>query len=332
MNIHRTNTDATRRARSVRHFAGAIAALGCFGALHACGEPPPPPTDEAMVADEMQEGAYPAAAFAVANVGFMTPEAVLHDEPGDVYLVSNINGDPFGKDGNGFISRVAPDGSVIELRWIDGEAEGVTLHAPKGMAIAGNYLYVTDIDVVRVFDRETGAPVEEILVEGATFLNDITAGPDGTVYVSDSGFAPGFEPSGTDAVYAVRNGEVVQLVAGVDLAGPNGLVVDGDEVVMVPFGANEVRRIPTAGGEAVVGIALPAGQLDGVVRLEDGSLLVSSWAGEAVYRISAAGEVTTIAEGVTAPAAIGFDARRQRVLIPLFMDDRIEVRTLPAGE
>jgi hypothetical protein len=54
----------------------------------------------------------------VADVGLSTPESVLHDAVADVYLVSNINGSPLGKDGNGFISRLAPDGSLLELKWI----------------------------------------------------------------------------------------------------------------------------------------------------------------------------------------------------------------------
>jgi hypothetical protein len=56
----------------------------------------------------------------VANAGFKTPESILHDAVGDVYLVSNINGTPSAKDNNGFISRVSPDGKVQTLKWIEG--------------------------------------------------------------------------------------------------------------------------------------------------------------------------------------------------------------------
>jgi hypothetical protein len=73
---------------------------------------------------------------------------------------------------------------------------------------------------------------------------------------------------------------------------------------------------------------LPAGQLDGVVRAGDGSLLVSSWEGGAIYRVARAGEVSTLIDGLEAPADIGWDAQRDRVLIPLFMADAVEVRTV----
>ena len=140
----------------------------------------------------------------VAEVGLQTPESVLHDPVADVYIVSNINGSPTDKDNNGFLSRITPDGEVAELKWVEGGRDGVTLHAPKGSAIKGDTLFVADIDTVRMFHRETGAMLGARGVPNATFLNDMTVGPDGTVYVTDMGVragAQGFEPSGTAAVY-----------------------------------------------------------------------------------------------------------------------------------
>lgn len=57
------------------------------------------------------------------------PEWVLRDTVGDVYLVSNVNGQPAAMDDNGFVS---PEGDVTALRWIDGQQANVTLNAPKG--------------------------------------------------------------------------------------------------------------------------------------------------------------------------------------------------------
>jgi hypothetical protein len=74
---------------------------------------------------------------------------------------------------------------------------------------------------------------------------------------------------------------------------------------------------------------LPAGQLDGVLRLQDGSLLISSWEGKAIYRVSATGQVSTVFENIESPADIGWDSRRNRVLIPIFMGNAIDVREIP---
>lgn len=264
----------------------------------------------------------------VAEVGFATPESVLHDDASDVYLVSNINGEPLGKDGNGFISRLRPDGQLEALRWIDGTAEGVTLHAPKGMALKGDTLFVADIDTVRAFHRTTGAPLGGRGVPGAAFLNDLAVGPDGTLYVTDSGMDATFSPTGTDAVHRFGPEGSAVVASGAALTAPNGIVVDGESIIMVPFGGNTVHRIPAAGGEPAPLAQLPGGQLDGVVRTADGSLLVSSWEAGAVYRVAPDGSVSEVVTGVEAPADLGWDAGRQRVLIPLFMGNAVEIREI----
>jgi hypothetical protein len=261
------------------------------------------------------------------DVGFMTPESVLHDATGDVYLVSNINGDPFAEDDNGFISRVSPAGEVLELKWIDGGDEGVTLNAPKGMAIAGGTLFVGDINTVRMYDRETGAPIGAVPVEGSTFVNDVAAGPDGTIYFTDSGFAPGFESSGTDAVYRLDDaGGVEALATGDALGRPNGVAADARGVWVVTFGANTLSRLD--GGEQTDSAELPDGGLDGLAILEDGTVLVSSWNAQAVYHGPVGGPFEVLVAEVEAPADIGHDATRNRVMIPLFQSDVVRIEPL----
>lgn len=263
---------------------------------------------------------------------FQTPESVLHDPAADVYLVSNIQGAPLEKDGNGFISRVAPDGTVQQLKWIDGAADGVRLSAPKGMAIIGDSLFVSDIDTVRIFHRETGQPLGQWGVQDATFLNDL-ASSGGRLYVTDTGMrmgAEGFEPAGTDAVYRFdSNGSPTSLASGDALSAPNGIVADGPGMVVATFGADQLIRIDANGQSSSIA-TLPAGQLDGLERLQDGSFLVSSWAGSAVYRVRPGGDAQVVAEGVEAPADIGWDARRSRVLIPLFNGNQVVVREVAA--
>lgn len=268
-----------------------------------------------------------AQSFAVdKEAGLSTPESVLHDAAADVYLVSNINGSPSEKDGNGFISRVSPDGKVAALKWIEGGRNGVTLHAPKGLAIDGDTLYVTDIDCVRRFNRTSGAPMGETCIDGASFLNDITSDGKGTLFVSDTGikFGPsGAAPTGTDAIYRLRgSGSAEAFVKGKELMNPNGVWWTEAGLVVVPFGASEVWRYAADGKRTVVA-KTPAGQLDGVVGLADGGLLVTSWEGSAVYRVSASGDVTTAASSIPSPADLGLDVKRSRALVPVFTENRI---------
>ncbi|WP_437909804.1 SMP-30/gluconolactonase/LRE family protein [Sorangium sp. So ce327] len=296
------------------------AVLACLAAvLPACAE------SEAPAAPELRRVG-----------GFSTPESVLHDEERDVYLVSNIVGSPVEKDDRAFISRVSPDGEILDLTWIDGASEGVTLSAPKGMAIAGGRLYVADIDVIRVFDASDGAPIEDIEVAGAGLLNDVAAMPDGSIVVSDSGVAigeGGFTSIGTDALVAVDpGGEVSRLIADPALPHPNGVACAEGEIWVAYLGAARVDALDVldvldVSAQPRREITLPAGTLDGLVRLDDGRLLVSSWDAGAVFEIDPAGDaaprVSTLAADLPSPADLGWDRARNRLLVPLFNDGEI---------
>jgi sugar lactone lactonase YvrE len=266
----------------------------------------------------------------VQNVGFQTPESVLYDAVSDVYLVANINGNPTGADGNGFISRVQPNGRTVTLKWIDGAKAGVTLNAPKGMAIAGGTLYVSDITAVRMFDRRTGRFKGSIDIPGATFMNDLAAGPDGSIYATDSGLKPDFSPSGTDAVYRITSdGKLSTVAKRTELKNPNGVAVRRDgRLVIVNFAKPGQVVVMGLNGQALRTWTTPAGQLDGVEALPDGSLLVSSWESSAVYRVAADGTATAVVENVPSPADIGYDRKRNRVLIPLFTKNQVVIQPL----
>jgi hypothetical protein len=260
------------------------------------------------------------------DVGLATPESVIHDALGDLYLVSNVNGKPLDADGNGFISRLTPDGKVENLKWIDGGKNRVTLNAPKGLALLGDRLYVADLDTVRIFDRKTGAPLAAVQVPGAVFLNGITVSNDGRVLVSDTGMkasAAGFEPAGSDAVYSVDKANKVTVVAkSRDLVAPNGLLASGDKTWVASFAGRELYSLDAKGKRSDVQ-TLPKGSLDGIVMLPGGDLLVASWEGNAVYRGAPGGEFKSVVEGTRSPAGIGYDLKRGRLLVPLFESDEI---------
>ena len=262
--------------------------------------------------------------------GFQTPESIFYEARSDIYLVSNINGDPTAADGNGFISRVAPDGRILELKWIDGTRPGVRLNAPKGMAVAGDTLYVSDITAVRMFDLRTGAPKGAVVILGSTFLNDLAAGRDGSIYATDTGVRPDFSPSGTDAVYKIDPSGKLSVVAKTpDLHNPNGITVlpDGTLVLVTFTPAGEVYTLGP-GGKVQNVRKLPSGNLDGVEALPNGALLISSWGASAVFQLDRDGTVKTVVSNVPSPADIGYDSKRDRVLIPIFMENRLVIQPL----
>src|SRR4051812_27379507 len=124
--------------------------------------------------------------------GMKVPESVRYDADMDVFFVSNINGNPSVKDGNGFISVIRADSTGVTKMLVEsGKAAGggkaITLNAPKGIAISGDTLWVADIDVIHAINKRTGASIADVPVKGATFLNDVAIGPDGDVYFTDTG-------------------------------------------------------------------------------------------------------------------------------------------------
>lgn len=193
------------------------------------------------------------------------------------------------------------------------------LNAPKGMEIADGELHVADIDHLRTFDAETGAPIDYLEIEGAKFLNDIAIAPDGTLYVTDTGTkdVPG-------AIYEVSaDGEVSTLAKGRHLERPNGIDLDREgNLIVVTFAGKKVLTI-SKDGEVLETTKVDAGKLDGLVVRDDGSRLVSSWDGKHIVRIAPDGTAKTVLTGVRTPAAFGFDEERQRLLVPLVKENKV---------
>ncbi|RZS30567.1 sugar lactone lactonase YvrE [Herbihabitans rhizosphaerae] len=265
--------------------------------------------------------------------GLASPESVLHDERTDTYLVSNLNGPPAAKDGNGFIARLDPKGGAA-VPWVRSGHDGVTLHAPKGLALTPQVLWTADIDTVRGFDRRTGRPVAEIPIRGASFLNDITVGPHGDLFVTDSGIAPDpsgtLVPVGTDAVYRIdRDGRVHTVARGTHLSQPNGIVLHGDSLLVATRGADRVLTLDLCG--TVTGSrTVPASTVDGVRVLPDGRVAASTWNQPGLWHLPDDGTASALVPGLVVPSGIAdfsVDRRRSVLLLPLLLAN--ELRAVP---
>jgi len=291
--------------------------------------------------DDKGQDSIPAASAATSNQmkmgetgGMNVPESVKYDADMDVFFVSNINGNPSQKDGNGFIAVVRADStSVVKMLAESGKApagggKAVTLNAPKGMAIKGDTLWVADINVVRAINKRTGASIADVTVANSTFLNDVAIGPDGAVYVTDTGIAfdanGGMTHPGVNRIFRIAGGKVTTVAEGDSLRNPNGLAYDaaGKRWLLAPFDGKDVQAMADGSKSATI-VSSGPGQYDGIELLGDGRIAVSSWADSAVYIISN-GTMTKAITGVDAPADIGVDTKRGIIAIPRFNAGKVE--------
>jgi len=258
--------------------------------------------------------------------GFVAPEAVRYDPDQDVYFVGNWGtGSASATDNNGYISRMKPDGQIENLKFIAGGTNRVVLHAPRGMYIVGDTLWVADADAVRGFNRRTGAKLANVDFSAFDrgFLNDVAADATGTVYVTDTG---------RNKLYKVQGANGPTLVVSDSVLGsPNGITWDAanNRFIIVPYGGFKGIRAWTPGATTMTVIGMSTGaKYDGVEVLSGGRVLVSSQADSSLHLFSG-NEGRAIIHTLGPPADIAVDTKRNRVAVPVVALNHVEIYELP---
>lgn len=236
-----------------------------------------------------------------------TPESVAYDSEDDLLFVSNVNMNPWEKDGNGFISKLNLKGDVLEAQWIKG------LNGPKGMGIHKGKLYVSDITDIVEIDIKKGQILHKYPVEGSKKLNDITVDRTGTVYVSDAG---------DHAIYTLKKGKVELFLKKDELEGINGLYSQGN--ILLAGLANRVVSIDVT-TRAIRPFVDNTGSIDGLVATGKGTYLISDWQGH-VYEIKQGQKpkllLDTTPQQINA-ADIEFVKGQNLLLVPTFFKDNV---------
>ncbi|MBU8892359.1 MAG: hypothetical protein KOO66_06245 [Bacteroidales bacterium] len=241
------------------------------------------------------------------SADFKTPESVYFCKKLNVIFVSNINGKPLEKDNNGFISKLAPDGNIVKVDWIKG------LHAPKGMGVYKERLFVTDIDRVAEIDITTEQIVRFYDVPDAKFLNDIVIDAAGRIYISDMQ---------TSVIYILYNGVVKKWLIGKSLNGPNGLCLMKDFLLI---GTRDKIQKVSILNKTISDYLLNTGGIDGLICYESKHLIYSDWSGN-IYLACLGQETRKLMD--TSPlkinaADIGFDYEKRIIFVPTFYDNRV---------
>ncbi|WP_157822006.1 polysaccharide deacetylase family protein [Tenacibaculum sp. Bg11-29] len=255
-------------------------------------------------------------------LGFKNPESVVLDIKNNALYVSNINGDPTEKNGNGYISKVGLDGKIIQQKWI------TELNAPKGLVIYNDKLYVTDIDKIVEIDIKTRR-VLAFKAKDATFLNDIAVDKKGNVYASNT-----FGFSGIYKLQKKGKRKVELWLKDENLNMPNGLYISKDQLFVANWGKEvnpktyETKIVGTLQKvdfktKTIENITKPIGNLDGLSETLHGFLLSDWLAGKLLYYTNETGTTTEVLNLPKGTADIYFDKNTKSVFIPLMLNNKL---------
>lgn len=270
--------------------------------------------------------------------GLSQPEALSFDATNNVYFVSNSNGSPGVKDGNGFISRITADGVMDSLHFIQGGRDSVQLDAPMGSRVEGDTLWVLDVDKLRGFDTKTGKPYVTVDLSPlkALFLNDLAIDSTGDFYITDTGIQIGADGTmnhtGPDRILKVARDRSISVAATTALfSTPDGIAWDrrAKRFVLAPFAGPSVQewRIGDPGPKDM---AKGKGMFDGVEVETNGQILITSWNDSSVSTLEGPKLIPRIAKLSYQPADVSMDAGRSRVGIVSLVANKFELWEWPA--
>jgi hypothetical protein len=270
-----------------------------------------------LAACDNTSDAEPAQVWEVA--GFEAPESALPVAADKVIYVSNVNGNAPDKDGNGYISKVSFDGKMIAQKWVTG------LDAPKGLAISGDRLYVSDIDKLVEIDIKTGAIVTRYEAKDAKFLNDVAADTQGHIFVSDMM---------TNTIWRLADRKLEVWLKDDALINPNGLLVDGDKLIVAAWGVmtdgfttkipGHVLQVSLADKSVrALGNGAPVGNLDGIEAIDQGTFIVTDWMAGLLFKIGRDGEAKVLMPLAPGSADLGYIAAEKLAIIPMMKDGKL---------
>ena len=260
-----------------------------------------------------------------------SPYSFVNDPLDKNYFISSVNGEAETADNNGFITKLNQNGKLLNLKFIQGGKDDITLHAPKGMALVEHVLYVADLDTLRGFDTTTGKPVLTHTIRspatGQASLSDVTFDGKGYLYCSD-------QKANTIYRFDLATQAFSVLVTDRSLAGPSGLAIHpkSGQIIAVSW---EKGKISEVSPEGVVTELFSNGffsnrfqNLRGVDFDRWGNMYVSDFTTGKVWRMSWDKRFQVIAEFLPSPGDLSIDRANNLILVPYELAHAAEMNGL----
>lgn len=246
------------------------------------------------------------------------PESVVFDNNRETIYVSNQSYG--GKPGSGSIGKLSLTGKIINKEWVKGLTE------PKGIAIKGNSLFVSDITSLIEIDINAGKIIKKYKAEGSNFLNDVAIDSDGNVFVSDM-----FNSS----IYKLDTKKNFKVwLASPMLENPNGLLIKNDNLLISAWGRFDNKKPLTAKKGHLIQVSLKTqkiikltstalGNLDGIQNFSDNKLIISDWVSGNIFQSDKSYEFKKIIDLEQSTGDIAYIKDKNLLLIPMAKQEKV---------
>jgi sugar lactone lactonase YvrE len=206
------------------------------------------------------------------------------------------------------------------MNWVLG------LDAPKGLTIANDKLYASDINKLVEIDIDKAKILNRYVAPAAVHLNDVAADEKGYVYVSDTL---------TDSIYLLNKIGLFPLwLYSPALEAPNGLYIEGDNMIVASWGFRTDGINSKVPGHLKIvslinksikslGNGSPVGNLDGIEADAKGNYYVTDWVNGKLLLIKPNGDAEVLLDLSLGAADIEVILGKQLIIIPLMKDNKV---------